>query len=260
MDTLRPCANFRCAAPSYPTEQIPTTTCSKKTHRQRHGTLVGDVHTGLRQSGQDPRQLRKNLSHDGLRRSRSFGISVSRRQEERRHRAIQKKITALPWGPGHVHPCCCLCFDKQATAPSFSSFTPPVLSPSSSSRHKNCEGEVHQEHLQRSIASGTRCKRRRRFRTTAAINMPVCNLKTNNAHPMERGNRKTKCDKKSTSSRPPRTSRVQATSRSHGLDNQPSSAVGATVLRGLGGSQTEPLPALLFLHVDFSRSSLIAAA
>ena len=22
-----------------------------------------------------------------------------------------------PWGRGHVHPCCRLCFDKQATAP-----------------------------------------------------------------------------------------------------------------------------------------------
>ena len=37
----------------------------------------GDVHTGLGQRGLDPRQGRQNLSHDGLRRSRSFGISAS---------------------------------------------------------------------------------------------------------------------------------------------------------------------------------------
>ena len=49
----------------------------------------GDVHTGLGQRGQGPRQFRRAfpaktyLSHDGLRRSCSFGISVSRRQEER---------------------------------------------------------------------------------------------------------------------------------------------------------------------------------
>ena len=36
---------------------------------------------------------------------------------------------------------------------------------------------MHQEHLQRSIASGTRCKRRRRFRTAAAIKLPVLQLK-----------------------------------------------------------------------------------
>ena len=59
-----------------------------------------------------------------------------------------------------------------------------------------------------------------------------------------------KCDK-NTSYRPPKTSRMQATSRIHGLDNQPSLAIGATVWRGLRRSQSEPLPALLFLqHED----------
>ena len=57
-------------------------------------------------------------------------------------------------------------------------------------RHRNCEDKVHQQHLQRSIASGTRCKRRRRFRTTAAIKLPVCNGKTNNTHSMERAGQK----------------------------------------------------------------------
>ena len=39
--------------------------------------------------------------------------------------------------------------------------------------------------------------------------------------------------------RPPRTSRMQATNHIPGLDNQPSSAVGATVLQGLRDSQSE---------------------
>ena len=70
-----------------------------------------------------------NLSHDGLRRSRSFGISVSRQQEERRHQATQnKKNTALPWNSGHVHACNCLRFGKQATARSPPSRTHPARS------------------------------------------------------------------------------------------------------------------------------------
>ena len=38
-DTLRHCANFWCVS-AYSMEQRPTRTCSKKAHRQRHGTLV----------------------------------------------------------------------------------------------------------------------------------------------------------------------------------------------------------------------------
>ena len=30
----------------------------------------------------------------------------------------KEQNTASPWGRGHVHPCCRLCFDKKATAPS----------------------------------------------------------------------------------------------------------------------------------------------
>ena len=44
--------------------------------------------------------------------------------------------------------------------------------------------------------------------------------------------------------RPPRTSEMQAASHIPGLDNQPSSAVGATVSRGLRDSQSEPLLAM----------------
>ena len=44
-------------------------------------------------------------------------------------------------------------------------------------RHKNCEDRVHQEHLQRSKASGARCKRHRRFRTAAAIKLLVLQRK-----------------------------------------------------------------------------------
>ena len=47
--------------------------------------------------------------------------------------------------------------------------------------------------------------------------------------------------------RPPRKSRMQATSHIPGLDNQPSCAVGATVLRGLRDSQSEPL---LAMHIS----------
>ena len=84
---------------------------------------------------------KKNLSLDGLRRSCYFGLSVSRRLEERRHQTIQKKKhhTALPWGRGHVHRCCCLCFDKQATAPSHPSLR-PVLSPARSKITKFARG------------------------------------------------------------------------------------------------------------------------
>ena len=47
----------------------------------------------LKQWSKMPRSqtVTTNLPHDGLRRSRSIGISVSRRQEERRHQTIQKK-------------------------------------------------------------------------------------------------------------------------------------------------------------------------
>ena len=47
--------------------------------------------------------------------------------------------------------------------------------------------------------------------------------------------------------RPPRTSEMQAASHIPGLDNQPSSAVGATVSRGLRDSQSEPL---LAMHIS----------
>ena len=47
--------------------------------------------------------------------------------------------------------------------------------------------------------------------------------------------------------RPPKTSRMQATSHIPGLNNQPSSAVGATVLRGLRDSQSENL---LAMHIS----------
>ena len=43
----------------------------------------------------------------------------------------EKNHTALPWSREHVHPCCCLCF-RQANHNSFSSFTPPMLSPARS--------------------------------------------------------------------------------------------------------------------------------
>ena len=76
-------------------------------------------------------------------------------------------------------------------------------------RHQNCEGQVRQEHLQRSIVSGTRCKRRRHFRTAAAIKLPVCNVKPT-THTMERGNSGRQMRQKNTSSR---LSRMQATSR-----------------------------------------------
>ena len=70
--TLRPCANFWCAASTYSMEQKPTRTCSKKTHTQArdarcpHASELkqsifsshdqGDEHTGQGQRGHDPRQ------------------------------------------------------------------------------------------------------------------------------------------------------------------------------------------------------------
>ena len=58
-------------------------------------------------------------------------------------------------------------------------------------------------------------------------------------HTMERANRGRDMRQKNTSSRPPKTSRMQATSRIDGLDNQPSSAVGGLTKRATPG------PALL---------------
>ena len=94
--TLRPCANFWRAASTYSMEEKPTRTCSKKTHTQRHGTLV--VYTQVSSSSQLSQAItremshragskrpgsqtvtKKTQSHDGLHRSRSTGISVSRR-------------------------------------------------------------------------------------------------------------------------------------------------------------------------------------
>ena len=105
-------------------------TCSEKTHthteardaRCLHASepklsifsshCQGDVHTGLGQRGHIPRQRRRSfpaktsLSHDGLRRLCSFGISVSRQEEERDDIKPfkRKNKTALRWGRGHVHP------------------------------------------------------------------------------------------------------------------------------------------------------------
>ena len=47
-----------------------------------------------------------NLSHEGPRRSRSFG-TLFFKDRRRGHQTIQNKHknTALPWGCGHVHPC-----------------------------------------------------------------------------------------------------------------------------------------------------------
>ena len=86
--------------------------------------------------------------------------------------------TALPLDRRYIHPCCRLHGQK--------SKKPQLLLIDRGSdlanntlllhlRHKNCEDQVHQQHLQRSIASGTRCKRRRRFRTAVAIKLPVYN-------------------------------------------------------------------------------------
>ena len=51
----------------------------------------------------------------------------------------QKKYTALPWGCGHVHPCCCLRFRKPATA--FRCASPPVLSHDHKSLLIDCEDD-----------------------------------------------------------------------------------------------------------------------
>ena len=104
--TLRPCAKFWCAASACSMGTRHFMTYSKKTHTERHGTLV--VHTQVSSSSQFSQviaremctpgwvkearvpdsdvvlfQQETSLSHDGLRRSCSFEISVSRRQEER---------------------------------------------------------------------------------------------------------------------------------------------------------------------------------
>ena len=86
----------------------PSRTRSKKTHTQRHGTLVvfTQVSSGIQFSQLMTRETRtpgwvkearipdsdeKNLSHDGLRRSRSFGIPPSQRLEEIQQQTIQNK-------------------------------------------------------------------------------------------------------------------------------------------------------------------------
>ena len=78
--TLRPCATFWCAASACSMGTRHSTTCSKKTHTQRHGDARCQHASELKRWSKRPRSqtvTKKNLSHDGLRRSRSFGISVS---------------------------------------------------------------------------------------------------------------------------------------------------------------------------------------
>ena len=97
---------------------------------------------------------------------------VSMKGKEPTSDCSKEHNTGLPWGRGHVHPCCCLFFDKQAPAPS------PL------SLHRCCR--QHDQKSQKPqlllIDCGTRCKRRRRCRTAPAIKLPVCNGKDNNTH------------------------------------------------------------------------------
>ena len=72
-------------------------------------------------------QQKTNLSHDGFRRSRSTGISVSQRKEEAASNCSIKQRTEISWGCDRVHPCCCLRFRKQTTAPFWSEINNPTL-------------------------------------------------------------------------------------------------------------------------------------
>ena len=96
---LRPCANFWCAASTYSMELRPTKTCSKKTHTQARDARC--LHTSeltqsifsthdqemctlgwVKEARIPDSDEKKKLSHDGLRRSCSFGISVSQLTHE----------------------------------------------------------------------------------------------------------------------------------------------------------------------------------
>ena len=57
-------------------------------------------------------------------RSNVMILCVSMTGREPASDCSREQNTALPWGRGHVHPCCRLCFDKQATAPSHPSLHP----------------------------------------------------------------------------------------------------------------------------------------
>ena len=242
--TLRPCANFWCAASTYSMEQKPTRTCSKKTHTQRQGTLV--VYTQVSSSSQFSQVITREMSHRaGSKRPGSQTVTK---------KPVSRRSTPLTF-----HRDFCVSTIGSQTTSNYSKEKNP----------QHCRGAVctsdravarpqepsHRLWRRPLLPLGRRlvtsCKRCRRFRTAAAIKLPVCNGKTNNTHHGTSEQRKRHATKKAPVSRPPRTSRMQATSRIDGLDNQPSSAVSATVLRGLRGSQSEPLPALLFLeHVD----------
>ena len=150
----------------------------------------------------------------------------------------------------------CLCFDKQATAPS-----PPSPHPCCHQHGKNRKATAPGAPTPTRTTSGHPLQPMSPLPAQQPQShcLFAAEKTTAHTHTMERANRGRQLRHKSTRFRPPKTSRMQATSGIHGLDNQPSSAVGATVLPGLRSSHSEPRLALLFLQhcTCFSRSSLI---
>ena len=122
-------------------------TCSKKTHTQRHGTLV--VHTQVSASSQFSQVITGRCAHRaGSKRPGSrtvtrffsskntvYAARVPSRfvcLDDRKGddiKLFKKKNTAMPWGGGHVQPCCCLRIRKPVTAPSLCTSTRAVARP-----------------------------------------------------------------------------------------------------------------------------------
>ena len=88
----RRCANFWCAASTYSIKQKPTRTCSKKTHT--HCPQASELKQWSKRPGSQT-VTKKNLSHDGLRRSRSFGILCHDDRRRADIKLFKKKVPSL---------------------------------------------------------------------------------------------------------------------------------------------------------------------
>ena len=280
--TLLPCPNFWCAASTYSMEQKPTRTCSKKTHAQRHGTLV--VYTQVSSSSQSSQVITREMSHRaGSKRSgsqtvtsffssnsrrstpltflRDFCVSTIGRETTSNYPPSQKKkhsIAVELWArPPVLSPAL-----SQVTAPSLCTSARAVARPQKPPQQRSAAEFLGSALL--ALPPPTRTTPGHRDVAVSAqqpqSNCLFATEKPTTHTPWSERTEEDKCDRKAPvpALRGRRGCKQPATFLcSTSGKNKQQSAVGATVLRDLRGSQSEPLPALLFLRLPQLSGSVL---
>ena len=102
--TLRPCATFWCAASACSMGTDTQRRVQRKRTHRGTGRSLSTRKWAVVKEARIPDSDEKNLSHDGLRRTRSFGISVSTTGRETTSNCSKKKKHS-PFS-AHIRPCC----------------------------------------------------------------------------------------------------------------------------------------------------------